>query len=213
MSPAILGELKVPGVSTYIHPLNEDMLLTIGMGPAGEDGLGLDWSNTRLSTFDISNITDPREASVLSLSPVENSDEGQWTWAYSEAMYEHKAFQYWGPKEMLAVPLSTYRSVEDSTNGEYSWHYEYISKAILVNVNESTGDMSIHGEINHSSLVNSDESNHWWGGEQNIRRTIFMGDFIYAISGAGITVHNLDSMDQTDVVAFDIEKPDYFMVY
>lgn len=213
MNPAILGELKVPGVSTYIHPLNEDMLLTIGMGPAGDDGLGLDWSNTRLSTFDISNITDPREASVLSLSPVENSDEGQWTWAYSEAMYEHKAFQYWGPKEMLAVPLSTYRSVEDSTNGEYSWHYEYISKAILVNVNESTGDMSIHGEINHSSLVNSDESNHWWGGEQNIRRTIFMGDFIYAISGAGITVHNLDSMDQTDVVAFDIEKPDYYMTY
>ncbi len=207
MNPAILGELKVPGVSTYIHPLNEDMLLTIGMGPAGEDGLGLDWSNTRLSTFDISNITDPREASVLSLSPVENSDEGQWTWAYSEAMYEHKAFQYWGPKEMLAVPLSTYRSVEGS------WHYEYISKAILVNVNESTGDMSIHGEINHSSLVNSDESNHWWGGEQNIRRTIFMGDFIYAISGAGITVHNLDSMDQTDVVAFDIEKPDYYMTY
>ena len=209
MNPAILGELKVPGVSTYIHPISEDMLLTIGMGPAGEDGLGLDWSNTRLSTFDISNITDPQEASVLSLSPVENPEEGRWTWAYSEAMYEHKAFQYWGPKEMLAVPLSTYRWVDDSTDGEYSWYYEYVSKAILVNVNESTGNMLIHGEINHSSLVNSEESNYWWGGEQNIRRTIFMGDFIYAFSGAGITVHNLETMEQTDVVAFDIEKPDY----
>ena len=213
MNPAILGELKVPGVSTYIHPINQDMLLTIGMGPAGEDGLGLDWSNTRLSTFDISNITDPKEASVLSLSPVDNPDEGQWTWAYSEAMYEHKAFQYWGPKEMLAVPLSTYRWVDDSTNGEYSWHYEYVSKAVLVSVNESTGDMIIHGEINHSSLVNSEKSNYWWGGEQNIRRTIFMGDFIYAISGAGITVHNLDSMEQTDVVTFDIEIPDYYVTY
>ena len=213
MNPTILGELKVPGVSTYIHPINEDMLLTIGMGPAGEDGLGLDWSNTRLSTFDISNITDPQAASVLSLSPVENPDEGSWTWAYSEAMYEHKAFQYWGPKEMLAVPLSTYRWVDDSTNGEYSWYYEYVSKAILVKVNESTGDMLIHGEINHSSLVNSEESMYWWGGEQNIRRTIFMGDFIYAISGAGITVHNLDSMERTDVVAFDIEMPDYYAVY
>ncbi len=213
MNPAILGELKVPGVSTYIHPINQDMLLTIGMGPAGEDGLGLDWSDTRLSTFDISNITDPKEASVLSLSPVDNPDEGQWTWAYSEAMYEHKAFQYWGPKEMLAVPLSTYRWVDDSTNEEYSWHYEYVSKAVLVSVNESTGDMIIHGEINHSSLVNSEKSNYWWGGEQNIRRTIFMGDFIYAISGAGITVHNLDSMEQTDVVTFDIEIPDYYVTY
>jgi hypothetical protein len=40
-----------------------------------------------------------------------------------------------------------------------------------------------------------------------------MGDFIYAISGAGITVHNLDSMEQTDVVAFDIEMPDYYIAY
>ena len=40
-----------------------------------------------------------------------------------------------------------------------------------------------------------------------------MGDFIYAFSGAGITVHNLDTMEQTDVVAFDIEKPDYYAIY
>ena len=41
------------------------------------------------------------------------------------------------------------------------------------------------------------------------RRTIFMGDFIYAFSGAGITVHNLTSMELTDVVTFDIEYPTY----
>ena len=58
-TPTILGELEVPGVSTYIHPLHDDMLLTIGMGPAGEDGLGLDWSSTRLSTFNISDLTQP----------------------------------------------------------------------------------------------------------------------------------------------------------
>ena len=40
-TPIILGELEVPGVSTYIHPLHDDMLLTIGMGPAGEMDWGL----------------------------------------------------------------------------------------------------------------------------------------------------------------------------
>ena len=73
--------------------------------------------------------------------------------------------------------------------------------------------MFIHGEINHSSLVNSEESNYWWGGDQNIRRTIFMGDFIYAISGAGITVHNLDSMEKTGVWAVDKEMLDYYIAY
>ena len=35
--PLILGELHVPGVSTYIHPIDEDNLLTIGIA-GGQDG-------------------------------------------------------------------------------------------------------------------------------------------------------------------------------
>ena len=205
-SPTILGELEVPGVSTYIHPLHDDMLLTIGMGPAGDDGLGLDWSSTRLSTFNISDLTQPAVADTLMLSPVDDPDDNRWTWSYSEAKYEHKAFQYWGPKEMLAVPLSTYRYIESyDDNIGYHWSYEYVSKAIIVNVDESTGSMAIHGEVNHSSLVNDDQHNFWWGGGENIRRTIFMGDYIYAISGAGITAHHLDTMELSDVVMFDVD--------
>ena len=209
-TPTILGELEVPGVSTYIHPLHDGMLLTIGMGPAGEDGLGLDWSSTRLSTFNISDLTQPEVADTLMLSPVNDPEDDRWTWSYSEAMYEHKAFQYWGPKEMLAVPLSTYRYIESYEEGiGYHWSYEYVSKAIIVNVDEATGSMSVHGEVNHSSLVNHEDVNHWWGGNENIRRTIFMGDFIYAFSGAGITVHNLTDMELTDVVMFEVEYPEY----
>ena len=36
-----------------------------------------------------------------------------WSWSWSEATYEHKAFTYWAPENMLAVPLSTYRYVYD----------------------------------------------------------------------------------------------------
>ena len=213
-TPTILGELEVPGVSTYIHPLHDGMLLTIGMGPAGEDGLGLDWSSTRLSTFNISDVTQPAVADTLMLSPVNDPEDNRWTWSYSEAKYEHKAFQYWGPKEMLAVPLSTYRYIEshDEDVG-YHWSYEYISKAIIVNVDEATGSMSIHGEVNHSSLLNDEERNHWWGGNENIRRTIFMGDYIYAISGAGITAHHLDTMELSDVVMFEVEYSEYAYYY
>ena len=110
-NPKIMGELEVPGVSTYIHPLDENNILTIGIGPADlETGLGLDWSNTQVSMFDVSNFTSPQLASVLSLSPVSSEDSNVWTWGWSEATYEHKAFQYWGPKNMLAIPASTHRS-------------------------------------------------------------------------------------------------------
>ena len=204
-NPMILGELEIPGVSTYIHPLSRDHLLTIGMGP-GIDGLGLDWSNTRLSLFNISDPTSPSVDDVLSLTPVANSNDTAWTWSYSEASYEHKAFQYWAPKGLLAVPLSTYRY--DSSydqNGRYSYSYQYVSNLVIVNVSEETGTMSIHGTVNHSTFYNNEEST-YFGGNYNIRRSIFMGDFIYAVSAQGVTVTNLTTMEESTSLALTYEE-------
>ena len=71
--PEILGELEVPGVSTYIHPVDANTLLTIGIGP-GPDGLGLDWSVTQVSLFDVSDPTNPVLADSLPLSPAYEDD-------------------------------------------------------------------------------------------------------------------------------------------
>ena len=172
-NPTILGELKVPGVSTYIHPLSRDHLLTIGLAPANEDGTGLDWSGTQISLFDIAEPTDPQQADALRLSPVPTDQANMWMWSWSEASYESKAFQYWAPKSMLAVPLSTFRFVESTP---YSWDYEYISKLMLVEVNETNGSLSIYGEVDHSSLFQSQGERSWWD-NRDIRRSIFMGRF------------------------------------
>ncbi len=196
-SPTIMGELEVPGVSTYIHPLSDDAILTIGLGPADEEtGLGLDWGHTRLSLFDVSNFSDPQLAQTLSLSPVENPEEG-WFWAWSEATWEHKAFQYWEPKNMLAVPMNTYRfSSHYDDDGRYHYEYEWVSKLMIINVTEQS--LEIYGEVDHSQFYQTDE-NHWWY-SYNIRRSIFMGDYIYAISHAGVTVTQLDTLEEVDMV-------------
>ncbi|MCH1461652.1 MAG: beta-propeller domain-containing protein, partial [Candidatus Poseidonia sp.] len=196
-NPTILGELKVPGVSTYIHPLSRDHLLTIGLGPANEDGTGLDWSGTQLSLFDISDPTIPQQADTLRISPVNYNDRHSWSWSWSEATYESKAFQYWAPKNMLAVPLSTYRYVDTYEGGSYSWSYQYISKLVLVSVNESDGTLAVYGEVNHSSLYDREDYDRYWWNDQNIRRSIFMGDYVYAISSAGVTATNLTTLEET----------------
>ena len=196
-SPTIMGELKVPGVSTYIHPLSDDAILTIGLGPADEEtGLGLDWSNTRLSLFNVSNFSDPQETQTLSLSPVEDPTDG-WAWAWSEATWEHKAFQYWAPKGMLAVPLNTYRyDYYYDEDGHYHYEYDWVSKLMIVNITEE--GMELHGEVDHSQFYDTEEY-HWWS-SYNIRRSIFMGDYIYAISHAGITVTHLDTLEEVDAL-------------
>ena len=205
-NPTILGELEIPGVSTYIHPLSRDHLLTIGMGP-GEDGIGLDWSSTRLSLFNISDPSAPAIDDTLTLIPVTDPSDNAWVWSYSEASYEHKAFQYWAPKDLLAIPLSTYRynSWTDS-NGGYHWSYQYVSKLILVNVSEETGNLSVHGTVDHSDLYDRGDNTNWWN-EYNIRRSIFMGDYVYALSSSGVTSTNLTTMEQSASIELAYTNP------
>ncbi len=202
-NPIVLGELEVPGVSTYIHPVNEDYLLTIGIA-GGEDGFGLDWSTTQVSLFDVSDTSKPTLADSLPLTPAytdSNCEEIRtcgWSWSYSEATYEHKAFTFWAPESMLAVPLSTHRYVTDVQiieGREYTYHgYEFVSMLKMVNVDIENGSLSTHGDVEHSGFYNEEGLSYWWSGSTNIRRSIFMGDYIYAFSSAGATVHRTDDL-------------------
>ena len=218
--PIILGELEVPGVSTYIHPIDSETLLTIGIGP-GPDGLGLDWSVTQVSLFDVSDPTNPTLADSLQLSPA-YEDEGcdewgcGWSWSYSEATYEHKAFTYWAPEQLLAIPLSTYRYTYDEVEIDgrtYTYSgYEFVSTLELIDVDAENGTLSTHGMVNHSEFYNEDGLSGWWSGSTSIRRSIFMGDYIYAFSAAGASVHKTDdltSMVELEIPGYD-EPEDYY---
>ncbi len=199
-NPTILGELEVPGVSTYIHPIDNDTLLTIGYGGDEE---GLDWS-IKVSLFDVSDYSDPSLIDELPLVQVEDDNQSSYS-TWSEAAGEHKAFQYWAPKKMLAVPLSSYRytysgqeeppsaDLDNSTDADVviDYEYEYSSRLMLVNVDPETG-LLIHGSVDHSDFYNADPGYYWYS--QEIRRSIFMGDYIYAISDRAITASDIDDL-------------------
>tara|TARA_B110000444_G_scaffold54421_2_gene50549 strand:+ start:73594 stop:75912 length:2319 start_codon:yes stop_codon:yes gene_type:complete len=209
----ILGELEVPGVSTYIHPIDDNLLLTIGIAP-GPDGLGLDWSLTQISLFDISDPTNPNLSDSLQLTPAyadkncEQIISCGWSWSWSEATFEHKAFNYWGKEELLAVPLSTHRYVTDQITidgKDYQYSgYEFISSLQLINVDSDNKSLSLHGDLNHSGFYN-DQSLDWWSDSTSIRRSIFMGDYIYSFSTAGASVHRTIDL----VMIKEIEIPGF----
>ena len=209
LEPIILGELEVPGVSTYIHPVNENTLLTIGIGP-GEDGLGLDWSTTQISLFDVSEPTNPTLADSMSVSPAYTDDNCEdirncgWSWSWSEATYEHKAFTYWAPEDLLAIPLSTYRYFYNESN---YYNYEYISMLKLINVDIENLSLSNHGEIEHSQFYNNNENDWWYHSSTSIRRSIFMGDYIYAFSSLGVTVHNTSKISLVEELSIPGQEP------
>lgn len=209
--PRIIGELKIPGVSTYIHPVGDTHLLTIGI--AGDDD-GLDWGVTQISLFDVSDFSNPILESELKLNPAPNGENG-WSYSHSEATYEHKAFQYWESDGLLAIPMSTNRWVENSImedGKEYNYYgYEYVSKLMLINATPEQPLEIYNDNIDHSSYYGSRFS---WD-SPSIKRSIFMGggDYIYAISEKAITAHNVLTMAKSGSVELPSDKKPIYDQY
>ncbi len=86
--PTLLGELEVPGFSTYIEPLG-DRLVAVGRVD----------SRTAVSLFDVSNPAAPTLLSQLPLG------EG---YSYSEANWDEKAFSVIPEHNLILVPYSGY---------------------------------------------------------------------------------------------------------
>jgi len=85
-SPILKGELKIPGYSSYLHPLGDHLLL----------GIGRDNSQVKLSLFDVSNSNDPKEVSHYELA------NEYW----SEALDNHHAFMQDSKYSIFFLPAS-----------------------------------------------------------------------------------------------------------
>ncbi|NOT00779.1 MAG: hypothetical protein HOP29_09145 [Phycisphaerales bacterium] len=98
VNPRIVGELKVPGFSTFLLPVDQDHILAVGqyIPPPGDFG---NWG-VQLSLFDVSDFAAPVQ--------MDNVVIGQETGAYSEALYDPKAFTYFAETGMVAMPISIY---------------------------------------------------------------------------------------------------------
>ena len=116
---------------------------------------------------------------------------------------------YWAPEQLLAVPLSTYRYTYDEVTIDgrtYTYSgYEFVSTLELIDVDVESGTLSTHGMVNHSEFYNEGGLSGWWGGSTSIRRSIFMGDYVYAFSTAGASVHSTDDLE----LMVEIEIPGY----
>lgn len=181
--PVILGELEVAGVSTYIHPLGDEYLLTIGYG-GGDGGLGLDESTILVSLFDVRNPATPRQLDTLDLSPPAGG-------AWSSALHEHKAFTYWDAVGVLAVPVSAHggRGGDSAQVG-----------LDLIDVQPSLGRLSLRGALTQDFGTQAP-----WGAQ--VERSYFLGEpgrdvSVYAISPLGVTAHDLETLRPQGRVAF-----------
>ena len=88
--PRVLGELKIPGYSAYLHPIGDDLLLGVGQDATAEGRP----TGTQVSVFDVSNLRRPARLHTEHL--------GQ---GWSEAEHDHHAFLYWPRTGLMVIPF------------------------------------------------------------------------------------------------------------
>lgn len=94
-NPTELGQLKIPGFSRYLHPIDETHIL----------GLGQDATDTgrvtgmKIALYDVSDTSNPKEVALY---------VGDEKYESSAAMWEHKAFLYDARKNLLVIPIQNY---------------------------------------------------------------------------------------------------------
>lgn len=183
-APAVSGELKVPGFSSYMHPIDDGHLLTIGSDATDEGQL----TGLQLQIFD---VTDP---SAPTQTFKQTFGSGWDTW--SEAQWDHHAFVYYASRKLLALPMDGWDESEDGAG----WYGTYHSQLRLFHVDAETG-LQDAGVIDQDGLVKlADPQGQcepwvWSGGQARITRGLFIEDTVYALSSLGLTAHDLDHLD------------------
>jgi inhibitor of cysteine peptidase len=81
--PKVSGELKIPGYSSYLHPLTDELIL----------GIGKEDSKVKISLFDVSDPSNPREKDKYTLDEY-----------YSETLNNHHAFLQDEKYEIFFMP-------------------------------------------------------------------------------------------------------------
>ena len=128
-NPKIVGELEMPGFSSYLHPVDATHVLGIGT----EDGM------VKVSLYDVSDPTKPVEQSKFML--------GDYDYSWSDAQYDHKAVLFDLEKQLLVIPISAYRSY-----GDYYTADGYITGALVLKVSVYDG-ISLRGIIEHKNAT------------------------------------------------------------
>lgn len=189
--PQMLGELKIEGYSSYMHPLDEDHLLAIGMD-GDESGM---LTGVHLQVFDVSDMSDPQRTQHHVIST------GGWS-SHSEAMYNHHAFTYQARLGVLAVPVNIWENGEQFSG--------------LILFDATVDGISEIGRVDHTDLVaeynclqqgydegdqaecDPDEYSGYW--YSSIRRSIMMSgdedeEYVYSFSDMGLKVNETFETD------------------
>jgi uncharacterized secreted protein with C-terminal beta-propeller domain len=187
MMPQILGKLKIPGYSDYLHPYDENHIIGIGKEAVeAEESRGdFAWyQGVKMAVFDVTDVSNPVEMHKVIIG-----DRG----TDSEVLNDHKAFLFDADKNLLVLPITLAEIEGDkealppNTYGDFVFQGAYVYSLTL-------GDgFNLMGRITHYDNDEAFKKSGYYFGDygSNVRRSLYIGNALYTTSNSKIMAHSL----------------------
>ena len=194
-NPVVAGELKIPGFSDYLHPVDETHLIGVGKYTLPTNQ-GFDWfQGIQISLFDVSDWSHPQAIQQITLGGRGSEAEVERT---------HKAFTYLPDSGLLALPVQVY-SVEQSP---YQLGQLEFDGVVAYHVDLAMG----FTELGRLPSVTNEPLAGYYRVYTPWRRAATIGNVLYAVTPEGVRAADLASLDATNSVTLTPEPDEIIPV-
>jgi len=198
-NPEVLGQLKIPGFSDYLHPYDDKYVIGIGKETEGNEWGGTSIKGVKLALFDVSDVRNPKQAAKYEIGEAGTD---------SEALRDHKAFLFDKKKNLLVIPVTEVKGklIYNDRLGYYT--QRYWQGAYVFSLTPEDG-FKVKGTISHNE---GDEQQYyyWYGSPNAVRRSLFMDDVLYTVSGIKIKANDMNNVGkQIKEIKLPYEKDVY----
>jgi uncharacterized secreted protein with C-terminal beta-propeller domain len=192
-NPRVLGKLKIPGYSDYLHPIDEGHIIGIGKETIEAAKGDFAWyQGLKMAVFDVTDVENPKEMHKIVVG-----DRG----TDSYALYDHKAFLYDKEKELLVLPIMLAEIPEENKKplgeeqispsyGEPVFQGAFVYRLSLENGFEEKG------RITHISEEEELKRGYYFGQEYSVTRSMYIGDALYTLSQKMLKANDLYTLEE-----------------
>ncbi|HHY22973.1 MAG TPA: copper amine oxidase, partial [Clostridiaceae bacterium] len=191
--PKILGALKIPGYSDYLHPYDENHIIGFGKDTVELKGQAY-YLGMKIALFDVTDVSNPIQKFTENIG-----DRG----TESEILRNHKALLFSKEKGLMAFPV-TVMEVKGKNKfmdngfpeyGQFSFQGAYVYNIDLVN------GFTLKGRITHLSKDDYLRSGTgWYDSDKNISRLLYIKDNLYTLSNSIIKANELENLEDRNQV-------------